>query len=202
MLGCRLWRRCARSAATRPPQTPCRPISECRSDSSRQWVRTGQALQTVIAAEASWRALFASRLTVNHCSGSRPLPAQQASLITLATRAGRRADGHQRMRPPHCGLVAGAPGRTAIHRRSDVRISHLRDPFRNVLQPAGFVLDPRGRVVVSVYSSGAIGRLAPEDVIGLIGYIREHPRRPVVASCAPPSARRLSPRPSAHPHAN
>jgi hypothetical protein len=28
--------------------------------------------------------------------------------------------------------------------------------------------------VVSVYSSGAIGRLVPEDVIGLIRYLREH----------------------------
>jgi peroxiredoxin len=42
------------------------------------------------------------------------------------------------------------------------------------LQSTGFVLDPRGRVVVSVYSSGAIGRLVPEDVIGLIRYLREH----------------------------
>ena len=42
------------------------------------------------------------------------------------------------------------------------------------LQSAGFVLDPAGRVVVSVYSSGAIGRLVPEDVAGLVRYVREH----------------------------
>ena len=42
------------------------------------------------------------------------------------------------------------------------------------LQSTGFILDPTGRVVVSVYSSGAIGRLVPEDVIGMIRYIREH----------------------------
>jgi peroxiredoxin len=42
------------------------------------------------------------------------------------------------------------------------------------LQSTGFVLDPGGRVLVSVYSSGAIGRLVPEDVIGLIRYLREH----------------------------
>ena len=42
------------------------------------------------------------------------------------------------------------------------------------LQSTGFVLDPDGRVIVSVYSSGAIGRLVPDDVIGLIGYVREH----------------------------
>jgi hypothetical protein len=29
-------------------------------------------------------------------------------------------------------------------------------------------------VIVSVYSSGAIGRLVPEDVIGLVGYLRGH----------------------------
>jgi peroxiredoxin len=47
-----------------------------------------------------------------------------------------------------------------------------RDPV--FLQSTGFVLDPAGNVVVSVYSSGAIGRLVPDDVIGLVRYLREH----------------------------
>ena len=42
------------------------------------------------------------------------------------------------------------------------------------LQSTGFVLDPDGKVVVSVYSNGAIGRLVPEDVVGLIRYLRDH----------------------------
>jgi hypothetical protein len=42
------------------------------------------------------------------------------------------------------------------------------------LQSTGFVLDPEGKVVVSVYSSGAIGRLVPEDVVGLIRYLCQH----------------------------
>jgi peroxiredoxin len=42
------------------------------------------------------------------------------------------------------------------------------------LQSTGFVLDPGGRVVVSAYSSGAIGRLVPDDVIGLVRYLRDH----------------------------
>lgn len=41
------------------------------------------------------------------------------------------------------------------------------------VQSTGFVLDPDGRVVVSVYSSGAIGRLVPDDVVGLVRYIRK-----------------------------
>jgi peroxiredoxin len=41
------------------------------------------------------------------------------------------------------------------------------------LQSTGFVLNPEGDVLVSVYSSGAIGRLVPEDVVGLVRYVRE-----------------------------
>ncbi len=40
------------------------------------------------------------------------------------------------------------------------------------LESTGFVLDPEGRVIVSVYSSNAIGRLVPDDVAGLIAYLR------------------------------
>jgi peroxiredoxin len=46
------------------------------------------------------------------------------------------------------------------------------------LQSTGFVLDPQGKVVVSVYSSGAIGRLVPEDVAGLVRYLHEHATTP------------------------
>lgn len=40
------------------------------------------------------------------------------------------------------------------------------------LQATGFVLGPNGSVVVSVYSSGAIGRLMPDDVVGLVKYVK------------------------------
>ena len=42
------------------------------------------------------------------------------------------------------------------------------------LQSTGFLLDPRGQVILSVYSSGAIGRLVPDDVVGMLTYLREH----------------------------
>ncbi|MEU7689081.1 peroxiredoxin family protein [Microbispora hainanensis] len=71
--------------------------------------------------------------------------------------------------------------------RLDFPVGHSADPdllarttgaFVNddprYVQSTGFVLDPAGRVVVSVYSSGAIGRLVPDDVVGLIRYIKEH----------------------------
>lgn len=48
------------------------------------------------------------------------------------------------------------------------------NPEPTFLQSTGFVLDATGRVAVSVYSSGAIGRLIPEDVIGMIRYLRTH----------------------------
>jgi peroxiredoxin len=50
------------------------------------------------------------------------------------------------------------------------------DPERGFLQSTGFVVNPDGQVVVSVYSSGAIGRLVPDDVVGLIRYLRDHAR--------------------------
>ena len=48
------------------------------------------------------------------------------------------------------------------------------NPDPAYLQSTGFVLDPAGNVVVSVYSSDAIGRLVPDDVLGLARYLREH----------------------------
>jgi|SRR5689334_8400496 peroxiredoxin len=42
------------------------------------------------------------------------------------------------------------------------------------LQSTGFVLDPGGKVITAVYSSGAIGRLVPEDVMGFVGYVKSH----------------------------
>lgn len=40
------------------------------------------------------------------------------------------------------------------------------------LQTTGFLLDPQGRVLNAVYSSGPIGRLVPEDVIGMVTYLK------------------------------
>lgn len=51
------------------------------------------------------------------------------------------------------------------------------DPEGGFLQSTGFVINPDGTVIVSVYSSGAIGRLVPEDVAGMIGYHRDHAKQ-------------------------
>jgi peroxiredoxin len=40
------------------------------------------------------------------------------------------------------------------------------------LQSSGFVLDPAGNVITAVLSSGAIGRLVAEDVIGFVRYMK------------------------------
>src|ERR1700730_7826591 len=60
--------------------------------------------------------------------------------------------------------VAHSADAGAIAQRTGAFVND--DPL--FLQSTGFVLDPAGRVVVSVYSSGAIGRLGPRDVIGLV----------------------------------
>jgi peroxiredoxin len=40
------------------------------------------------------------------------------------------------------------------------------------LQATGFVLSPEGRIVTAVYSTRAIGRLLPADVLGLVRYLK------------------------------
>jgi peroxiredoxin len=40
------------------------------------------------------------------------------------------------------------------------------------LQATGFVLSPEGRIVTAVYSTRAIGRLLPEDVLGLVRHLK------------------------------
>ena len=41
-------------------------------------------------------------------------------------------------------------------------------------QSTGFIIDPAGLVLTAVYSSGAIGRLVPEDVLGFVHYVKSH----------------------------
>jgi peroxiredoxin len=64
------------------------------------------------------------------------------------------------------------------HSADACAVAELTGAFVNpdpvYLQSTGFVLDPTGTVVVSVYSSGAIGRLVPDDVTGLVRYLRQH----------------------------
>lgn len=76
-------------------------------------------------------------------------------------------------------LVAKHGLRYPVGHAADARaIAEATGAFVNddpvFVQSTGFVLSPTGSVVVSVYSSGAIGRLVPEDVVGLVRYLREH----------------------------
>jgi peroxiredoxin len=50
----------------------------------------------------------------------------------------------------------------------------LVNPEAGYIESTGVVVGPDGTVLVSVYSTNAIGRLTPDDVVGLIRYAREH----------------------------
>jgi peroxiredoxin len=58
------------------------------------------------------------------------------------------------------------------------RIAAMTGAYTNdnpkYFQTTGFILDPAGKVITAVYSSGAIGRLLPDDVAGFIRYVRSH----------------------------
>lgn len=40
------------------------------------------------------------------------------------------------------------------------------------LQPTGFLLAPNASIVNAVYSSGPLGRLVPDDVAGMVAYLK------------------------------
>jgi peroxiredoxin len=50
----------------------------------------------------------------------------------------------------------------------------LVNPEAGYIESTGIVVGPDGTVLVSVYSTNAIGRLTPDDVVGFIRYVREH----------------------------
>jgi peroxiredoxin len=60
-------------------------------------------------------------------------------------------------------------------------IAAATDAFVNddphYLQSTGFVLDPNGAIVTAVYSSGAIGRLVPDEVAGFVSYLKSKTRQ-------------------------
>lgn len=47
------------------------------------------------------------------------------------------------------------------------------DDRRRFLQPTGFVVKPDGTIAVAQYSSGPIGRLVWQDVVGLVQFYRK-----------------------------
>jgi hypothetical protein len=116
----------------------------------------------------------------------------RGSLVPVLQRSAKRVPAGTRRPSRSRRLGRGTVGgRRGHHARPDRRhglrfpVGHSADaaavadgtgafvnPGPPFLQSTGFVLDPDGRVILSVYSSGAIGRLVPQDVIRLIGYLR------------------------------
>jgi peroxiredoxin len=47
------------------------------------------------------------------------------------------------------------------------------EPTRLVLQSTGFVIKPDGTIAVAQYSSGPIGRLVWQDVLGLVQFYKK-----------------------------
>ena len=47
---------------------------------------------------------------------------------------------------------------------------------RSVLQSTGFVVKPDGTIAVAQYSSGPIGRLVWQDVLGLVQFYKKPPK--------------------------
>jgi peroxiredoxin len=68
-------------------------------------------------------------------------------------------------------------GRGVDAREVAARTGAFLNEEPSYLQSTGFVLDRSGQVLVSVYSSGAIGRLVPDEVIGLLRHLSKNSAR-------------------------
>jgi hypothetical protein len=82
---------------------------------------------------------------------------------------------------PFAALMVSLPGGRTVHLPGDlaghfgVRLFYWESPTCPFLQSACFVVDPRPGHR-QLYSSGAIARLVPPDVIGLVRYLCGHAR--------------------------
>jgi peroxiredoxin len=61
-------------------------------------------------------------------------------------------------------------------RETAARLGAFYDPKRGVLHATGFVVRPDRTVAVAQYSSGPIGRLVWQDVIGLVQFYKRQAR--------------------------
>ena len=50
------------------------------------------------------------------------------------------------------------------------------EPRRGILQSTGYVLKPDHTIAVAQYSSGSIGRLVWQDVVGLVEFYKKQPK--------------------------
>lgn len=61
------------------------------------------------------------------------------------------------------------------HSASPPQLAELTGAFvhedPSYVQATGFILDPDGRVLLSTYSTGAVGRLTAPDAVGFIKYV-------------------------------
>ena len=54
------------------------------------------------------------------------------------------------------------------------------DDNRQCIQPSEFLLTSNGKVLISAYSNGPIGRMDPEETLSLIKYLnQQRARKPV-----------------------
>jgi len=65
--------------------------------------------------------------------------------------------------------------------QTQARLGGYSDEKRNILHASGFLLRPEGTIGVAVYSSGAIGRLTPDEVLRSVRFwkSREQPEQKI-----------------------
>ena len=84
------------------------------------------------------------------------------NITTVALSADSRSTARKTVEDLHLPFAVGCEA-PVLHVAQALEC--YTDPDMRFFQSTGFVLDPEGKILLSVYSSGAIGRLNPTDVM-------------------------------------
>lgn len=80
-------------------------------------------------------------------------------------------DGEDDTKALIADLGLAFPVAYAITRETADALGAWWDERRGFMQPSEFVLDASGKVLAATYSTGPIGRIAPDDAAGLIKFL-------------------------------
>jgi peroxiredoxin len=144
------------------------------TDGSRLQLPSGlsRPFNVVLVNRGAWCPFCTTQLR-SFQSGLRRLSEAGIGVVSLSADRKEKAAGLVAEKGLEFPVAWGAPV-DAIADALGVYYAPASGDAQPYLQSAGFVLGPGGKVITAVYSSGAIGRLTWQDVLGLVEYVKAH----------------------------
>lgn len=141
----------------------------------------GQTIQTENHLKGSWNVVlfyrgfwcpFCKAQLKSFQSGLEKLKAEGINVLAVSVDSLEKSQETQKETGATFPIAYGIPAKEtaeAIGAFYDAAPAHVPAPY---IHSTGFVVNPEGRILVSVYSSGAIGRLNWQDIVPLVQYVK------------------------------